>query len=221
MVSVLFFAAAREHAGTEGVELELAGVSVKDACDRLLIEYPALAKIMGQCRCALNGEFVDADVLIGEGDEFVLIPPVAGGDHLIEDRVQILDSPLSVDDALDAVVHDAAGAQVVMIGTVRNHAQGKGVESLEYEAYGAMAKKVITKIVAEVEDEFQKAKACVFHRTGHLAIGDRAVVVAVSHPHRKEAFEACQKIIDRLKEDAPIWKREHREGGVLWVGLGP
>ena len=92
---------------------------------------------------------------------------------------------------------------------------------MEYEAYASMAEKVMHKIVEEVEDEFEGARGIVEHRVGDLQIGDRAVVVAVSSPHRKAAFDACQKIIDRLKEDAPIFKREHRDGGVVWVGLGP
>ena len=118
---------------------------------------------------------------------------------------------------------DLQQADAVMVNTctVRDHAEGIGVESLEYEAYAAMAEKVMRGIVGEVEAEFGGTRGAVLHRTGHLSIGDRAVVVAVSSPHRAEAFGACQRIIDRLKEDAPIWKREHREGGVVWVGLGP
>jgi molybdopterin synthase catalytic subunit len=109
----------------------------------------------------------------------------------------------------------------VMIGTVRDHAAGTKVESLRYEAYAAMAVKIIDGIVRDVEAEHDGVRGAVDHRVGHLAIGDRAVVVAASSPHRGEAFAACQRIIDRLKEDAPIWKHEHREGGVVWVGLGP
>jgi len=219
MVTLLFFASARERAGIDRVSAPLAGLSVHEALKKICEQYEGLNPLLPHCRFAINGAFVTSDVLLQEEDELALIPPVAGGDHL--SAVKIVDVPLSVDEALDFVDRKEAGAQVVMIGTVRNHAEGQGVESLEYEAYGSMAQKVIAAIVVEVEQAFPKSRAYVAHRVGHLNIGERAVVVAVSHPHRKQAFDACQKIIDRLKEDAPIWKREHREGGVLWVGLGP
>ena len=138
--------------------------------------------------------------------------------------VEIRDRPLSVDDAIAAVKHDAAGAIVVMLGTVRNHTKHDdadvSVAKLEYEAYAEMAEKVIGAIVDEVCRD-TGARACVQHRVGSLAIGDVAVVVATSAAHRGEAFRACERIIDRLKQDAPIWKREHGDTGVVWVGLGP
>lgn len=151
-------------------------------------------------------------------------------------NARVLERPLSVDDVIAVVKHPAAGAVVVMIGMVRDHtlrpaspADGDragasttvGVERLEYEAYAAMAEKVMGQIVDEAAARWPGVRAAVDHRTGALAIGDLAVVVAVSSPHRKEAFAACAYIIDRLKEDAPIWKREHGDDGTTWVGLGP
>src|SRR5690606_13889701 len=103
-----------------------------------------------------------------------------------------------VDDVLALVERPAAGAQEVMIGSVRDHAEGAVVESLEYEAYAPMAEKVMAGIVDDVEREHPGTLAAVHHRVGHLALGARAVVVAVSSPQRKEAFVACQRIIDRL-----------------------
>jgi molybdopterin synthase catalytic subunit len=138
--------------------------------------------------------------------------------------VEIRERALSVDDAIAAVKRDSAGAIVVMLGTVRDHTKHDDkdvdVRMLEYEAYAAMAEKVIASIVDEVCVDHD-LRAAVQHRVGSLAIGDVAVVVAVSAAHRKEAFRACEAIIDRLKQDAPIWKREHGGDGVVWVGLGP
>lgn len=220
MVTVLYFAAARERAGTDREELDLGGRKVSAVLDALAQRHPALERVLPQCRVAVDQAFATPDDVVPDGAELALIPPVAGGDDAPA-RVVVTDRPLGVDDALAAVVHDGAGAQVVMIGTVRDHAAGARVEHLEYEAYVPMAEKVIAGIVAEVEAEWPGVRASVFHRTGDLAIGERAVVVAVSSPHRADAFAACARVIDRLKEDAPIWKREHREGGVVWVGLGP
>jgi molybdopterin synthase catalytic subunit len=140
-------------------------------------------------------------------------------------RARVLDRPLSVDEAIAVVKHAGAGAVVVMLGIVRDHtARGAatvGVTRLEYEAYAAMAEKVMGAILDEAASRWPGVRAAVDHRTGDLAVGDTAVVVAVSAPHRAEAFSACAFVIDRLKEDAPIWKREHGDDGTTWVGLGP
>ena len=141
-------------------------------------------------------------------------------------RARILTTPLSVDDVISRVAHHGAGAQAILIGTVRDHTPTgdgttEGVTHLKYEAYVEMATKVIDGIVRDVETEFLGVRGAVDHRTGDLTLGDRAVVVAASAPHRQDAFAACAKIIDRLKEDAPIWKHETRSSGHVWVGLGP
>ena len=140
-------------------------------------------------------------------------------------HVSVQDQPLSVDAAVAYVKHPGAGAVVIMIGCVRDHTSQDGavvtVHTLEYEAYAEMASKVIRAIVDDVARKIPGIRASVQHRVGALTVGDLAVVVAASAPHRAEAFEACSTIIDRLKEDAPIWKREHGPGGVTWVGLKP
>jgi molybdopterin synthase catalytic subunit len=139
-------------------------------------------------------------------------------------RAEVLATPLSVDACIRRVQHPGAGAVVVMIGLVRNHTRHDDAEvavhKLEYEAYAEMAVAVIDAIIADCEAR-DGVRAAVQHRVGSLAIGDLAVVVAVSAPHRQAAFRACQAIIDRLKESAPIWKREHGDDGVVWVGAGP
>lgn len=145
-------------------------------------------------------------------------------------RAWLLETPLSVDACIEAVKHPAAGAVCVFIGCVRDHTQkdtqtGAGstvaVVKLDYEAYAEMAEKVIGAIVIEAEQRWPGVRGFVQHRSGTLAIGELAVVIACSAPHRAEAFAACRHVIERLKQDAPIWKREHGEDGVTWVGLGP
>ncbi|MDP2344146.1 MAG: molybdenum cofactor biosynthesis protein MoaE [Deltaproteobacteria bacterium] len=140
-------------------------------------------------------------------------------------RCEILASSLSLDACVARVQHPGAGAVVVMLGTVRDHTRKDGqvvsVTHLEYEAYVEMAEAVIEGIAVDVESAHPGTRVFVQHRTGTLQIGDTAVVVAVSSPHRKDAFVGCEAVIDRLKQDAPIWKREHGSNGVTWVGLGP
>ncbi|HEY1098512.1 MAG TPA: molybdenum cofactor biosynthesis protein MoaE [Myxococcota bacterium] len=141
------------------------------------------------------------------------------------DRVIVVDEALSIDGCVERVRHEGAGAVVVMIGMVRNFTKKEGavvrVTRLEYEAYAAMAVSVIDGHCADIERDFRDARAAVAHRVGDLVPGDLAVVVAVSSPHRAEAFAGCQRLIDRLKHDAPIWKREHDDTGISWVGMGP
>lgn len=223
MVTVLYFAAAKERTGIDRESLDLAGHSVAAALEEIVRRHPSLEPICDRLRVAVDQAFAQPGDVLREGAELALIPPVAGGAAAppAEARVLVRGEPLVVDEALAQIERPEAGAQVVMIGVVRDHNEGHGVLRLEYEAYAPMAEKVIAGILREVEESFAGCLCAVQHRTGALAIGDRAVVVAVSAPHRKDAFAACQRVIDRLKEDAPIWKHEHREGGVVWVGLGP
>lgn len=103
----------------------------------------------------------------------------------------------------------ANGAAVIFEGIVRNHNEGKGVTSLEYQAYSTMAIKLGNEIIKLAKEKFDITDAMCVHRTGHLAVGDIAVwVIATSH-HRKESFQACEYIIDEVKTLVPIWKREH------------
>ena len=134
-------------------------------------------------------------------------------------RVQ--DTPLSLDEVVRAVSDVGQGGLVTFTGVVRNHSKGKTVTRLDYEAYGPMAEKQLAFIANETAQKWPGTRVAVAHRVGSLVPGDLAVVIAVSAPHRKEAFRACEHVIDRLKEDVPIWKKEFSSDGDVWVGLGP
>ena len=135
------------------------------------------------------------------------------GDNLIE----ITDKPIDVPKIIAAAERDDCGGLSVFLGTVRNHSHGKEVERLEYEAYPAMAGKMIQRIIDEISESWDIRAAAVSHRTGILSIGEVAVVIAIASPHRKAAFEACQYTIDRLKEIVPIWKKEVAVDGETWI----
>lgn len=132
--------------------------------------------------------------------------------------MDIRTSELSVDEAMRAVAHTGAGATVTFIGTVRDLNDGRPVTLLEYEAYTTMARAEMARICTEVEATWPGTRSAAFHRIGALAVGDIAVVCAVSAPHRSEAFHACRKVIDEIKHRVPIWKREHGPDGPYWVG---
>lgn len=121
----------------------------------------------------------------------------------------------------DAVVYDGAGGIVVFVGTVRNATKGKAVLHLEFEAYEKMALKEMQKIADRATERWGLYDMVIHHRTGKVAIGEEAVIIACSSAHRKEAFEACEFAIDTLKETVPIWKKEIFEDGEVWVSAHP
>ncbi len=217
-VQVRFFAAARERVKVGSLELELAdGATVADLTRALTERFPALTPLWPHLRIAVDQDFATPEVPLHEGAEVALIPPVAGGSSLF--RVQ--DAPLSLQEVVDAVTRVSQGGLVTFSGVVRDHSKGKRVTRLEYEAYAPMAEKTLAEIGEEARVKWPGTEVAVVHRVGTLVPGELAVVIAVSAPHRKEAFRACEHVIDRLKEDVPIWKKETAEDGEVWVGLGP
>ena len=121
--------------------------------------------------------------------------------------------------ALEAfVAHGSAGAVVRFDGVVRDHNEGRAVTLLEYEAYGSMAVAEMERIGDEITRELPGVRVAAHHRVGALVVGDVAIVCVASAVHRGEAFEACRRLIDRIKERVPIWKREHGPDGPYWVG---
>ena len=136
-------------------------------------------------------------------------------------EILLLDTPLSISACETAVETPDAGGAVVFIGTVRNKTQAKTVIRLEFEAYAPMAIRQMQKIAEQAIDTFKVLKIAIHHRVGVLDIGEIAVVIAVSSPHRGAAFEACAYCIDTLKQTVPIWKKEIFEDGEVWVAAHP
>ncbi|WP_020531335.1 molybdenum cofactor biosynthesis protein MoaE [Flexithrix dorotheae] len=135
--------------------------------------------------------------------------------------IKITDQPINITEVIELVNASGAGAIDVFIGTVRNKTQEKQVTRLEFEAYDGMAVKEMQKIAESAKSKWPVQKIAIYHRKGVLEIGEVAVVIAVSTPHRKDAFEACQFAIDTLKQTVPIWKKEVFEGGEEWVSAHP
>ncbi|GAA0893430.1 molybdenum cofactor biosynthesis protein MoaE [Fulvivirga kasyanovii] len=135
--------------------------------------------------------------------------------------IKITEHPLNPDDITSTVFSNEAGAVNVFIGTVRATTQDKKVVRLEFETYLNMAIKEIEKIIEAMKNKWPVHHVVVHHRIGTLTVGEIAVVIAVSSPHRKEAFAACQYAIDTLKETVPIWKKEIFEDGEVWVSAHP
>ena len=136
-------------------------------------------------------------------------------------EILLTNSPLDTSRCIGFVSNDASGGIDVFIGTVRNATKGKPVLWLEFEAYEPMAIAEMQKIAQQAIELFSVQRIALHHRTGTLQIGDAAVVIAVSAPHRAAAFDACRFCIDTLKETVPIWKKEIFEDGEVWVAAHP
>lgn len=132
-------------------------------------------------------------------------------------QVAVTSQPLN-SDALAAVV-DAKGdgAIVTFAGLVRDHNQGRQVQFLEYEAYEPLAIRALQRIVDEARELWPGARVAVHHRLGRLEIGEASIVIAAASAHRADAFAACRYTIERVKQIVPIWKREHFDGGDVWL----
>ena len=135
--------------------------------------------------------------------------------------IEITPDSIIQDKVIKAVECPEAGAIDVFIGTTRNSTQSKKVLKLEFESHESMAVKEIQKIIDKAFEKWSISKVAVSHRVGVVEIGETAVVIAVSAPHRAAAFEACRYVIDTLKQTVPIWKRETFEDGQVWVAAHP
>jgi len=130
----------------------------------------------------------------------------------------LTDDPIDARALLGSVMRKSDGASVLFEGVVRNHHEGKAVESIFYDAYRPMAEKEIDRIVRDIRSQFPDVAIAILHRLGHLVVGDASIAIAATAPHRAEAFDACRLMIDRIKETVPIWKKERGPDGEEWVG---
>lgn len=130
----------------------------------------------------------------------------------------LTDHPIDPNALIAAVMRPSDGAYVLFEGVVRNHHEGRAVQSIFYDAYRPMAEKEIDAIVRDLRTHSPAVALAVIHRLGHLVVGDASIAIVACAPHRAEAFEACRMMIDRIKEKVPIWKKERGPDGEEWVG---
>ncbi|HVH99719.1 MAG TPA: molybdenum cofactor biosynthesis protein MoaE [Enhygromyxa sp.] len=229
-LTVLLFAGIRARLGVDQLEVEVdEPLTVAQLRERLASAHPQIGPSLASCRIAVDHEFASDGDLVREGMEVALIPPVSGGhdgpesEHVERrgQRSRLTSSPLSLAEVVAAVEHRNAGGITTFTGNVREHSRGKIVTRLEYEAYPAMAVASMDAIALAVEAEIPGSTIALAHRVGRLEIGEAAVIIAASAPHRDEAFRACREVIERLKRDVPIWKKEFDSEGGEWIGSGP
>jgi molybdopterin synthase catalytic subunit len=222
-VRVLFFGAAREAAADEAVLALAAGSTARAAFGRLLEQYPDLRRFRSSLLVAVNQEYVrDLDIELEDGDELALFPPVSGGGEPpeaddAEDFFELTTEPIDVGAVARRVVPSRCGATVTLDGYARGWTKGRRTLHLVYEAYAPMALAEMRRLGEEAHRRFDIAHVGIVHRTGRTEIGETSVVISVSAPHRRAAFEACEWAIRELKRTVPIWKKEFFEDGEVWV----
>ncbi len=238
---VLFFGAARDAVGQGEVDFVLHGTTTAEsAFAAVLKKFPDLARFGRSLLFAVNQEYAQADREVHDGDELAVFPPVSGGSSKTThphtgtagvspastsnatgkheyDFFELTTNPIDVGSVARRVVLPECGATVTLDGHAREWTHGRRTLHLVYEAYAPMAQRELERLGREAHERFDIAHIGIVHRTGRLEIGETSVVIAVSAPHRRAAFEACEWAIKELKRTVPIWKKEFFEDGEVWV----
>jgi molybdopterin converting factor subunit 1 len=206
-VTVRLFAGLRERAGADHVAVDVPeGASVADVLERIDGLIAGVPVVM-----AVNQEYADREQVLTSGDELAVIPPVSGGSVGVA-HVRVTSEPLALDPLVARVTDPRAGAVVTFTGVTRE------VGALDYEAYVSMAERHMERIVQDAIEQHGLCAAAAEHRIGTVALSEPSVAIAVSAPHRAEAFAGARQIIDEIKARAPIWKKEEGD----WVeGTSP
>lgn len=225
-VRVLFFGAARDAAGLDETTIELSGATTcAVALDHVLRTFPELRRFGKSLLLAINQEYAQPGREVREADELAIFPPVSGGASetnetnatKAQDFFELTTAPIDVGAVARRIVPSACGATVTLDGYVREYTRGRRSLYLVYEAYEPMALKELQRLAGQAHQLFDIAHIGIVHRTGRLEIGETSVVISVSAPHRRAAFEACEWAIKELKRTVPIWKKEFYEDGEIWV----
>lgn len=210
-VTVQLFASLRERVGTDKLVVEVPdGATVNELLGTIAEDHPDVAR--PEMVVAVDHRVVDRDEVVPGDAEVAVYPPVSGG---VDSG--IVDGPVELAELVDRVRTDACGAVATFTGVVRGTTDGEAVERLDYEVYDAMADDSLASLAERAEQRFEIETAVVVHRKGRFEVGEPVVHVAVGAAHRGPAFEACEWLIDTLKEETPIWKKEHRASGETWV----
>jgi molybdopterin converting factor subunit 1 len=227
-ISVLYFAGAREIAGEERDELELAeGATLDELRAQLVARHALLGEL--PFVFAVNEQYADAGRILADGDVVALVPAISGGAPDAEDGgareaprlyFDFTHETIDARPLEEACRRDADGAIVTFWGVTRDHHEGDAVATLAYEAYEPMARSKMQELLEELGQHEGVGRIHCVHRLGEVPIGEASICVVVSAPHRGPAFEIARELMDRLKKEIPIFKKERlaEDGGERWVG---
>lgn len=220
-IRVLFFGAARDVVDQNPVLFSVEETAtVGRAFQRLVERFSGLERFGRSLLFAVNQEYATQETVLHDNDELAIFPPVSGGAESLSgthDFFELTTEPIDVGSVARRVVLPECGATVTLDGFAREWTKGRRTKYLVYEAYDGMAISEMQRLGVEAHTQFDIAHIGIVHRTGKLEIGETSVVISVSAPHRKAAFEACEWAIRELKRTVPIWKKEVYADGESWV----
>jgi len=223
LVRVLFFGVLKDllAAGEESLQLP-EGATVAELLQRF--HARAAHPVWSALAVAVNREYATGAVVLRNGDEVALLPPVSGGsqaDPHIAPHIALTRERIDPQAMVAALTGGGDGAIVVFDGVVRDNTRGRRTLYLDYEAYEAMALAQMEKLAREAAALYAIDRVGMVHRLGRLEIGESSIVIVVTSAHRGPAFEACRWIIDTLKRTVPVWKKEHFADGAVWTDGEP
>jgi len=220
-VKVLPFGVLKDWLGSAEATVELPdGSTVAELLRRLWSkQFPP--QVWQGIAVSVNAEYAIATQVLREGDEVGLLPPVSGGSQQNAVVPALTREPIQADSLVEAAKRGEDGAVVVFDGIVRNHTRGRQTLHLDYEAYEEMAEKQMQELATEARTQFGIRHVTMVHRLGRLQVGETSVLIVVASAHRAAAFEACRWLIDTLKKQVPIWKKETFVDGAVWAAGEP
>jgi molybdopterin synthase catalytic subunit len=228
-VKVLFFGLLKDVVGRSEDAIELpAEATMGTLFERYASQYPRLHEMADSIALARNHEFTDLDVVLSDGDEVALMPPVSGGSdarsgwlaEATDDNgsfYAVTREPIDSPALAGQITTDADGAVITFEGVVRNNSKGRTTKYLDYECYIPMALKTMRQLGGEIVERHDVNRVAIVHRLGRLEIGEASVSIIVASAHRQAAFDASLEAINRLKKIVPVWKKEYFEDGEVWV----
>jgi molybdopterin synthase catalytic subunit len=229
-IRVLLFGQLKDIVGQPEESLELQpGSRVSDLMARYGERFPRFKPMASSIACSVNREYASVSIILKEGDEVGLLPPVSGGspaqtpaqEGLRSAHCAIVREPIPSQEIADRLKAPEDGATAIFEGIVRNHTRSRRTLYLDYEAYEPMALNEMERLAQNALEQFKIRDVRLVHRLGRLEIGETSVLVAVASAHRGAAFEACRWLIDTLKKTVPIWKKEYFEDGAVWADGEP
>jgi MoaE-MoaD fusion protein len=221
-VTVLFFGILKDIVGLreESVDVE-PDATLGSLFDRYSQRFETLGAKRSSILFARNQEFATAETALTDNDEVAFLPPVSGGNDKGKDPdghiFALTRGVIDGSQLAREIQRPDDGAVITFEGVVRNNTKGRETTHLDYEGYEGMAVNRMERIGREIVEQFAIGRIGIIHRLGTLQIGEASVVIAVSAPHRKPAFDAALEAINRLKREVPIWKKEYFADGAVWV----
>ncbi len=220
-VRVLFFGVLKDLLASDGQSLTLPeGATVRSLLDHLRTPDPVWSALA----VAVNQEYANSAVVLRDGDEVALLPPVSGGldaAGFAEPHIALTREPIRRDELIAALQQPGDGGTVVFDGTVRDNTRGRRTLFLDYEAYEAMALDGMRKLASEARERYAIDRVAIVHRLGRIEVRESSVLIVVTSAHRAAAFDACRWLIDTLKRTVPVWKKEHFADGAVWTDGEP